>query len=76
MRHGAEGNARETLAQRKKLLNSISMGKREVDRAEIEAIVAGEPPTPPGVSRARGEGDVWRGRVEGLTLTAHGKLHA
>ena len=41
VRHGTEGNAKDVLTQRKKWLNSITLGQREALAAEAAAIAAG-----------------------------------
>lgn len=44
VRHGGEGNARELVERRKRWLNSITVGRREVDDEENTAIAAGASP--------------------------------
>ena len=43
VRHGTEGNARDVLEQRKKWLNSITVGRREAEQMEADAALAGAP---------------------------------
>lgn len=43
VKHGGEGNAREALNKRKQMLNSISLGRKEVESAEADAMMAGTP---------------------------------
>ena len=44
VRHGSEGHARDVLAQRRKWLNSITVGSRAADALESEASAAGTEP--------------------------------
>ena len=41
VRHGAEGNARELLARRRRLIGAISLGQRQLDAVDADAMGAG-----------------------------------
>ena len=43
VRHGTEGNARDVLKKRQQWLNSITVGRRQSDISEYQAIMSGAP---------------------------------
>jgi hypothetical protein len=47
VRHGGEGNAKDVIERRKRWLNSITIGRRQVDDEELAAIGAGTVAGPP-----------------------------